>query len=432
MPKQETDRSPMAIRNRLRVENGGENAADSEHHVMVEGGGHARVKAGRGKVVVGAAAAVAFSLVILCCGGGSGGGGGGGYPITGGGYDGSSTSSRAFTETTPHRAVRIPEQQSIVSTISGGGNGNWSQCVVDPPTPRSMATRRQITDVVNGKGVEPLWLPAYPTSLPNRPYADLIAALTGVANGARSYYRSSKTLRRCHDVVRGGGGGSDNDVRAITCETVHPIVPCLSPHPSSQSPNFGNVVLVALRNPLTAFPAYHQSKAEKYHGQVGQVERKEWIEFRDGFAEQLFAEWRGFIMEWRDMSPYTVGDYVPYEHWMDETRGPSLVIALSKILEREGFPVLYDADTDDGRRGLGCLWHKHIYEAIAEEEKKLAGWYVPKYSRGQLEFMATGLDAFAREIEEKRDDDKRPGDEQLITILREYRNAIRADSVENE
>jgi hypothetical protein len=211
------------------------------------------------------------------------------------------------------------------------------------------------------------------------------------------------------------------------------IVPCLSPNPSSQSANFGNVVLVAIRNPLTAFPAYHQSKAEKYHNQVGQVDRKEWIEFRDGYVEgTLFAEWRAFIMEWRDMSPYTVADYVPYEYWSDEIRGPSLVIGLSRILEGEGFPVLYDSTTDDGRRGLECLWHGHIREAYIEENKKLVDWYVPRYTLRQLEFMSTGLDAFAREIEEKRDEDKRPGDERLITILREYINAIRAESVDNE
>jgi hypothetical protein len=206
------------------------------------------------------------------------------------------------------------------------------------------------------------------------------------------------------------------------------IVPCLQPHPSDQAANFGNAVLLALRNPLTAFPAYHQSKAELYHGQKGQLEKEKWVEFRDQYVEEkLFAEWKDFIMEWRDMRPYAVGDYMPYEYWADETKGPSLVIALSQILKKEGFPVLYDLLTDDGRRELECLWRKHIYEAIAEEEKIRVEWYVPRYTSGQLEFMATGLDAFAREIEEKQDDGKRPGDEHLVTILRDYRNAIRAE-----
>jgi hypothetical protein len=63
--------------------------------------------------------------------------------------------------------------------------------------------------------VEPLWLPAYPTSLPAVPYADLVTALTGVSNGAKNYYRGSKGLKRCHNLK------SENNVQAITCEIVH-------------------------------------------------------------------------------------------------------------------------------------------------------------------------------------------------------------------
>ena len=82
------------------------------------------------------------------------------------------------------------------------------------------------------------------------------------------------------------------------------IVPCNRPHPSAQSENFGKVVLLALRNPLTAFPAYHQSKAEAYHGQVGQVEKEKWAEFRDQYVEKdgttpLFDEWKNYVIEWR-------------------------------------------------------------------------------------------------------------------------------------
>jgi hypothetical protein len=203
--------------------------------------------------------------------------------------------------------------------------------------------------------------------------------------------------------------------------------------PSAQAANFGSVVLLALRNPLTAFPAYHQSKAELYHGQKGQVKKEEWIEFRNQYLEEkLFAEWKNFIMTWRNMAPYTVGDYMPHEYWADDTKGPSLVITLSKILKKEGFPVLYDAVTDDGIRDLECLWREHIHGAIADEEKKRGDWYVPKYTKRQLEFMATGLDNFVREIEEKQDDGKRPGDGHLMTILRDYSSAIRSDSGDNE
>lgn len=82
------------------------------------------------------------------------------------------------------------------------------------------------------------------------------------------------------------------------------IVPCERPSPTQQANNFGSKILLGLRNPLTAFPAYHQSKAEAYHAQVGQVDKKAWEDFRDqwvgtGGKSTLFDEWKKFIMTWR-------------------------------------------------------------------------------------------------------------------------------------
>lgn len=65
------------------------------------------------------------------------------------------------------------------------------------------------------KKVEPLWLPAYPTALPMEPYSNLITALTGVQNGAKTYYRQSPALRRCHYTH------SSSKVQSVTCEIVH-------------------------------------------------------------------------------------------------------------------------------------------------------------------------------------------------------------------
>lgn len=65
------------------------------------------------------------------------------------------------------------------------------------------------------KKVEPLWLPAYPTALPMEPYSNLITALTGVQNGAKTYYRQSPALRRCHYKQ------SSAKVQSVTCEIVH-------------------------------------------------------------------------------------------------------------------------------------------------------------------------------------------------------------------
>ena len=83
------------------------------------------------------------------------------------------------------------------------------------------------------------------------------------------------------------------------------IVPANRPSPAQQSKVFGKAILMALRNPITAFPAHHQSKAEAYHGQKGQVGKDAWIKFRDqyvgngGEVSHLFAEFKKFIAEWR-------------------------------------------------------------------------------------------------------------------------------------
>ena len=84
---------------------------------------------------------------------------------------------------------------------------DWSHCKTKPPTQKPKPTI--------DKKVEPLWLPAYPTSIPMLHYSELVKALTGVENGHKTYYRTSPTLKRCHILNR------DVKVGAVTCESVH-------------------------------------------------------------------------------------------------------------------------------------------------------------------------------------------------------------------
>jgi len=84
---------------------------------------------------------------------------------------------------------------------------DWSHCKTKPPTQKAKPTI--------DKKVEPLWLPAYPTSIPMLHYSELVEALTGVENGHKTYYRTSPTLKRCHILNR------DVKVGAVTCESVH-------------------------------------------------------------------------------------------------------------------------------------------------------------------------------------------------------------------
>ncbi|KAL7520336.1 hypothetical protein ACHAWX_005060 [Stephanocyclus meneghinianus] len=320
-----------------------------------------------------------------------------------------------------HSSAMVPEK-------------SWSHCTTRNTEARALISSVPLNYTEQSVKVEPLWLPAYPTSLPGKNggiYSGFLSKLTGIDAAARNYYRSSKTLKRCHSLNNPSNIG-------VTCEIVHPIVPCERPHPSIQSGNFGRVVLVALRNPLTAFPAYQQEKAEKYHNVKGQVDVKDWVSFRDQYVgntshSPLFEEWKNFIMEWRNMDPYVVAMYLPFERWSDYTEGPILVKRLLGVLKKEGLPVMYDGVYDDDANEpnvLECIWLKHVREPIIVEEKRLAneGWYTPEYQPIQKQMLMTMLESFAEELESHANGGDvrkvRPGDEELIGILQEYRDSI--------
>ena len=302
--------------------------------------------------------------------------------------------------------------EDVSAILKSSQNNDWSHCIEDQP--KAITTNSDAASISDKQLHNPLWLPAYPTSLPRTAETDwfknFLQDLTGLPSASKLYYRSSKTLKRCHNLnIKSGFDG-------VTCEIVHPIVPCKRPSPSAQAENFGKAVLVGLRNPLTAFPSYHQEKAEKYHNVKGQVAKQEWIDFRDQYVgnathSPLFQEWKAFIIEWRNMNPYHVALYLPYEEWLDETKGLELVNRFSHVLKEEGFPIQYAKDD------MACIWYKHIYQAAVSENKKHVdeGWYIPEYTVQQRALLVAELRKFASEI-----DGTRPGDEQLKGILMRY------------
>lgn len=299
--------------------------------------------------------------------------------------------------------------------------------------------------------IEPLWLPNYPTSLPGS-YSAFLTELTGLPAAAKNYYRQSRSLRRCH--VKNNQPNLDS----VTCEIVHvsfldhaclsftcsnsscalpriietiqPIIPADRPHPSAQAAGFGKAVLVAIRNPLTAYPAFHQEKSVNYHGVQGQVSESEWNEFRDEwFDKTLWKEWRGFVEEWRKMEAYFVKLYLPYESWSDEVKGPDLVEKIADALKQEEFPVLVSGSKESAPSNLACLWHSQIRNPMAIAEEQHRTWYTAQYTSEQLKKMADDLDEFARDIKSMEGtSNARPGDDQLISILTEYRDAVKSRS----
>ena len=121
----------------------------------------------------------------------------------------------------------------------------------------------------------------------------------------------------------------------------------------------------------------------------------------------------------REMEPYSVEEYLPYEHWKCQTEGPILARRLAEIFKAEGFPL-----HDDEGDSIECAWHEQIYKPMLAEEKKRAdeGWYRSEFTNEQLEMIASGLETF---IEELQKYGNRPGDEHLIAILVDYARSVR-------
>jgi hypothetical protein len=69
------------------------------------------------------------------------------------------------------------------------------------------------------------------------------------------------------------------------------------------------------------------------------------------------------------------------------------------------------------------MWYKMIREPLIAEEKKRVdeGRYIPDYHPEQQQLLAAELAKFAAEVSKGG---SRPGDEQLVEILNEYRDAI--------
>jgi hypothetical protein len=104
-----------------------------------------------------------------------------------------------------------------------------------------------------------------------------------------------------------------------------------------------------------------------------------------------------------------------------------LVKRLSAVIQGEGFPVAYDGTASDNTNNpneLECMWFKHVKETIHSENKKHIddGWYVPNYTTDQKQMLASELDKFANEIAASKE--TRPGDDELVGILHEYRDSI--------
>ena len=251
--------------------------------------------------------------------------------------------------------------------------------------------------------LKPFWAPSYPNTDPGL-LMHLIDGLTGIKHAYKNYYAKGHGLYKC-------SGRSPT----AACEQIHPIVGI--PSPEGQAHKFQSRLIMPIRNPATVVPAHHQSKAEKYHQQQGQVSIDTWRDFRDSYLETtLFRGWRGLIDTWTNMTKYDVGMYVPYEHLVSVKEGPAIARQLATLLREAGFPVV---DNDSAE----CVWF-HIVEplvtAIGHPHYHFAVDYLPGYTVEEKQYLINELKSMQQD---------HSGDTVLQSILDEYMQEILDDTV---
>jgi hypothetical protein len=271
---------------------------------------------------------------------------------------------------------------------------SWENCTVSfvPPPRKPKGTWT----------TKPFWVPTYPASVPTSAFRDLVTAMTGLQQGGKSYYAQSRSLRKCQGVDE-----------TVTCDIVHPIV-WSKPPPETLGALFHASIIIPIRNPATAIPSFHNEKAVKYHGVIGQTPIDNWRQTRDEwFEKKLMDEWKSFILAWKQMNTYSVGMYLQYEKLIHKETGPAVLQRLADQFRRANFTVVPPQD-------IVCIWHKQQLSKDRDlTTEEYSTEYVPGYTHMQRDLLLRELDSFIKEVSD---------DNELVSILKEYYEDIETNT----
>eukprot|EP00980_Cylindrotheca_fusiformis_P017630 scaffold5529_cov117-Cylindrotheca_fusiformis.AAC.7 len=247
---------------------------------------------------------------------------------------------------------------------------------------------------------KPLWIPSYPASGSASPskQGDVVKAiidqLFGKPGAVKNYHSSMKNrLRRCKGLSE-----------TVGCSQGKFIV---------KTQNFQRNVLFVIRNFKNAFPASYTDKNIAYHGHKGQAPENGWRNVRDQYIERAMEEWENMLSWWINAEYYKISLFVPYEKLLDNKTGPGVVEDLAEILQDSGFEVAPAID-------FPCIWYQAANKEM-RRQKKLEE-YVPGYTLEQQQFMLRKLTEFMQRLY------KDPGNQLLISILKEYYDDIKSNT----
>lgn len=246
----------------------------------------------------------------------------------------------------------------------------------------------------NDDSIRPIFFNTFPATFPHETSQQLISLLTNQPHGMKSYYVSRKgKLKYCI-----------GETLTAICENVHPIIEMHDVDKWYQGQDFYGKYIVALRNPLHAFPALVYDKLKKYHDLEGHMPETSWIKNRDDFLEVAFwKDWKSIINAWRQ-TKFHLGMYLVYEDIFSEQRGPQTLKKLALFLQQAGFeiPVLRSKITGTIDEKMQCLWSK--LEIPSGGAHDYSDWdYKPGYTNDQLSFLTKSMGEFISEINEVDD-----------------------------
>lgn len=245
---------------------------------------------------------------------------------------------------------------------------------------------------IDKRNTRPIWLPSHPTTLDENLHSEMITILTGKTQGAKQLEHN----RRCYPYGV-----------TVTCS----IKLSNMNSPDTFSDKFFNQYIMAIRNPITLFPAHLNDKGIKFHGLVGQLSEDNWLKARDEHFHSFIEDWSKVITVWKSMS-YTKGMYLVTEELMEMQEGVEALQRFSNLLKEAGHNVVSDED-------LICVWKKMIGQEKSEKHRRYKGHdyggYVPRYTKAQQVYTLKKISFLMNQFHQ---------DKELIQILRRYSKEI--------
>eukprot|EP00542_Grammatophora_oceanica_P022019 CAMPEP_0194033460 /NCGR_PEP_ID=MMETSP0009_2-20130614/6151_1 /TAXON_ID=210454 /ORGANISM="Grammatophora oceanica, Strain CCMP 410" /LENGTH=430 /DNA_ID=CAMNT_0038674159 /DNA_START=73 /DNA_END=1365 /DNA_ORIENTATION=+ len=173
--------------------------------------------------------------------------------------------------------------------------------------------------------------------------------------------------------------------------------------PPANNRTFDTNAWMMIRNPLTEIPAvvnyWYQISNQNGRGDdkyTMQAPIEYWEEYRDKQFNDLISRWVGPLQQWKDLDKYDVSFYIPYEHFVDEVKGPLLFQEAIDRLQNAGHTFSPKSAAD-----MKCLWRRNV-DKSARSNPTHNLEYAQTFTKEQYETILEKLHAVFKTLRDKR------------------------------